>query len=249
MPPVDSFKASRRRIPSERDLEAVSWAWTSPGRRAGDLLVVPAAASLMAMGLGLALVMRPQAVAREHTVVWMEEPPPPMVQPAVEETPPPPPQRPAEPALAPQPPAPLEANQPLAEPAIDPAFGMDDAVATGGMAVATGATLARAAEPVVRAPEPPAGPVLVDAAPASVRPVVPRYPPRAEEMGIESEVVALVTTDGSGNVVGLRIEKSGGRDFDESVRRALLATRFVVPVREGKGQAIAFRLPYRFRLD
>ena len=62
-------------------------------------------------------------------------------------------------------------------------------------------------------------------------------------------MVALVTTDASGNVVDLRIEKSGGRDFDESVRRAVLSTKFVVPLRGGEGQAIAFRLPYRFRLD
>jgi TonB family protein len=68
-------------------------------------------------------------------------------------------------------------------------------------------------------------------------------------MGLESKVVALVTTDTSGNVVDFRIERSGGRDFDESVRRAALATRFTVPVRDGRARAVAFRLPYSFRLD
>lgn len=249
MPSARTFKAARRRIPSEVALAEVSWAWSDPPRRTGDLLVVPAGASLLAVGLGLLVLLRAEAAPVDDVVVWVEEPPPSVVQPPVEEAPPPAPQPQVEPAIAPQPPAPLEALQPTAEPAVDPAFGLDDAVETGGMAVATGSTLGKAADPVVREPEPPAGPVLLDAAPAAVRPVVPRYPPRAEEMGIEANVVALVTTDASGNVVDLRIEKSGGRDFDESVRRAVLSTKFVVPLRDGKSQAIAFRLPYRFRLD
>ena len=251
MPSTGTFKAARRRIPLESALDAVSWTWASPGRRAGELLVVPAGASLLAMGVGLLVLLRTELPTREHTVVWIEEPPPSVVQPAAEEPPrpPPSPQPQVQPAHATPLPVRLVANRPVAEPTVDPAFGLDDAVETGGLAVATGATLARAPDPVVRAPEPSGGPVLVDAAPASVRPVVPRYPPRAEEMGIEASVVALVTTDASGNVVDLRIEESGGRDFDESVRRAVLSTKFVVPLRGGEGQAIAFRLPYRFRLD
>jgi len=213
-------------------------------------MLVPAALSLLATGVGLFAPWRSPEVESKHAVVWIEEPRP-------ETTPPPPasddprprPEPETDPPPAQTPAAPLDALQPTPEPAADPAFGLDDAVATGGLAVATGSTLERAAEPVVRAPAAPAGPVLVDAAPASVRPVVPRYPPRAEAAGVEATVVALVTTDAAGNVVDLRIERSGGRDFDESVRRAVLATRFVVPVRDGAGQAIAFRLPYRFRLD
>jgi protein TonB len=203
------------------------------------------------MGLGLLVLWRSPVSVREHTVVWIEEPPPSIVREPVEQTPPPLPS-PPEPSAPPptsSAPLPLETAQPSATPSFDPAFGMDDAVETGGMAVASGSTLGKVQDHVVRAPEPPTGPVLVEAVPASVRPVVPRYPSRAEEMGIEANVVALVTTDASGNVVELRIEKSGGRDFDESVRRAVLSTRFVVPVRDGRAQAIAFRLPYRFRLD
>lgn len=251
MPSLAAMKSSRRRIPSEVALAGVSWEWSDPPRRAGDLLLVPAGTSLLAVGLGLLLLGRAPASVREHTVVWIEEPPPPAVHAPVEEEPPPPPAR-----LDPEPqppvptaPIPLETVQPTAVPSLDPAFGLDDAAETGGMAVASGSTLATVQDPVVRVPEAPTGPVLVEAVPASVRPVVPRYPPRAEEMGLEANVVALVTTDAAGNVVDLRIEKSGGREFDESVRRAVLSTRFVVPVRDGKPQAIAFRLPYRFRLD
>lgn len=249
MPSAPGVKAARRRIPSEESLASVSWSWSPAGPVGGDRLVVPAAASFVAMGLGLLVLFRAQPTTREHTVVWIEEPPPAVVRTPVEEPPPPPARNEPPPPLAPSAPEPLEAVRPEAQPAADPAFGLDDAVATGALSVATGSTLGKAADPVVGAPDPPAGPVLVDAAPASIRPVVPRYPPRAEEMGIEASVVALVTTDASGNVVDLRIEKSGGREFDESVRRAVLSTKFVVPVREGRGQAIAFRLPYRFRLD
>lgn len=251
MASLAAMKSSRRRIPSEAALAGVSWSWAEPPRRKGDQLLVPAGASLLAMGIGLLVLARAQASGREHTVVWIEEPPPPVVESPLEPTPPPPPARPEPEAVPPMTsaPAPLETVQPATAPSLDPAFGLDDAGETGGMAVASGSTLGKAQDPVVRAPEPSAGPVLVAEAPASVRPVVPRYPPRAEEMGIEAEVVVLVTTDVSGNVVDLRIEKSGGRDFDESVRRAVLSTRFVVPVRDGKAQAIAFRMPYRFRLD
>jgi TonB family protein len=99
------------------------------------------------------------------------------------------------------------------------------------------------------APQPPAGPVSISGVPASVAPLLPGYPTRAEAEGREGTVVALVVTDTLGQVVDLRIEKSAGRDFDESVRRAALASRFVVPRREGKALAVAFRMPYRFRLD
>lgn len=93
------------------------------------------------------------------------------------------------------------------------------------------------------------GPIEVSGVPGSVRPVLPVYPPRAERMGLESRVVALVTTDSSGKVVDFRLEKSGGREFDHSVRQAVVATRFVVPRSpDGRARAVAFRLPYEFKL-
>lgn len=90
---------------------------------------------------------------------------------------------------------------------------------------------------------------MLDAVPGSATPVVPKYPPSAEEQGIEGRVVALVTTDSAGNVVSVKIERSAGRDFDESVRRAVLATTFRVPTVNGRARAVAFRMPYSFRLE
>lgn len=120
------------------------------------------------------------------------------------------------------------------------------------MTVAQGTAEGTSAEetpPAPAAPSAPAGPVSVPGVPASVAPLLPGYPARAEAEGREGTVVALVVTDTLGRVVDLRIEKSAGRDFDESVRRAALSSRFVVPRRDGKALAVAFRLPYRFRLD
>lgn len=118
------------------------------------------------------------------------------------------------------------------------------------MAVAIGSTLAKEPDPVVRLPQPPAGPVQMASVPASTRPVVPVYPPRAEAAGIEAGVVAIVTTDTTGKVVEFRVERSGGREFDQAVRAAVMSTRFVVPRGgDGRGRAVAFRLPYDFRLE
>jgi TonB family protein len=184
---------------------------------------------------------------KEDEILWLENPPQtPPEAPKTESVSPP---QPKEIPQAPVTPIPLAVPAPAMEPNPAPTFGLDDAVETGGLAVATGATLAKKPEPVVRVPEPVAGPIVLEAVPASTNSVVPRYPPRAEAMGLESKVVALVTTDTSGNVVDFRIERSGGRDFDESVRRAALATRFTVPVRDGRARAVAFSLPYSFRLD
>ncbi len=183
----------------------------------------------------------------QEVPVWLELPPPPMAQTVAPPPSPSPPVgviRPPEPAPLPLAPVPETPANP------DPAFGLDDAVETGGLDVAAGATLAEEPDPVVRPPQPPAGPVHVASVPASARPVVPVYPPRAEAAGIEAAVVALVTTDTTGNVVDFRVERSGGREFDQAVRTAVMATRFVVPRGpDGRARAVAFRLPYDFRLE
>jgi TonB family protein len=93
------------------------------------------------------------------------------------------------------------------------------------------------------------GPLSLGSVPGSASAIIPIYPARAEAEGREGTVVALVTTDTLGRVVDWKIEKSAGREFDESVRRAVLSTRYQVPVRDGRPQAVVFRLPYRFRLE
>lgn len=253
MPELVASRRLRRRVPALEAWESVGWGESArqgagpAGVRSGWLV----AGSLMALvAAGIWRAERTDSVVtRQDAPVWMELPPPPVEQ-AVPSPPPPsqPPEavRPPEPQAAPAPLAPV----PDAPVDPDPAFGLDDAVETGGMAVAAGATLAKEPDPVVRSAQAPSGPVQVASVPASVRPVVPVYPRRAEQAGIESRVVAIVTTDTTGNVVDFRVERSGGRDFDRSVRDAAMATRFVVPRgSDGRARAVAFRLPYDFRLE
>lgn len=248
---IVATRAFRRRIPSE--VLGYLWSWEpSPRRKSRSNLAWPG--MLLAVAGISVLVAFEQfggsvpAAPKEDEILWLETPPEPPPEPPRTETvvavaPP-------ASVAAPVEPLPLPDPTPAVDPDPDPAFGLDDAVETGGLAVATGQTLARAAEEVVRPPvEAPPGPVMLSGVPGTTNPVVPRYPPRAEARGLEANVVALVTTDTSGNVVGFRIEKSGGREFDESVRRAALSTRFTVPRREGRAQSVAFRLPYSFRLE
>jgi TonB family protein len=217
--------------------------------RGTDLLsgIAVAVAVLILLGAGLFRALQTDSVAvPEDAPVWMEMPPP-QADPAAAPPPPLPSEtnRPSEPEAAPAPlaPAPEAPTNP------DPAFGLDDAAETGAMAVASGTTLAKEPEAVVRALEPSAGPVQMASMPASVNPVVPVYPRRAEEAGIEARVVAVVTTDTTGAVVDFRVEQSGGREFDHSVRQAVMATRFLVPRgSDGRARSVAFRLPYDFRL-
>lgn len=248
---IVSTRAFRRRIPSETAVRL--WIWDPRPRRKDGSNRAWRWMPLVVAGV-LALVVfqvvggRAPAAPKEDEILWLETPPEPPSEPPRTESvvaPPPP-----EPVALPVAPVPPPDPTPAVDPDPDPAFGLDDAVETGGLAVATGQTLARAAEEVVRPPvETPPGPLMLSGVPGTTNPVVPRYPPRAEAMGLEASVVALVTTDTSGNVVGFRIEKSGGREFDESVRRAALSTRFTVPRREGRAQAVAFRMPYSFRLE
>lgn len=254
MPELVASRRLRRRVPAIDAWESVGW--SQPARQGAGLagvrsgwLVAGSLMALVAAGIWRA-AWTDSVVMRQDAPVWMELPPPPLEQVVPSLPPPPPPPtetaRPHEPQAAPAPLVPV----PDAPVDPDPAFGLDDAVETGGMAVAAGTTLAKEPDPVVRPPQAPSGPVQVASVPASVRPVVPVYPPRAEEAGIESRVVAIVATDTTGNVVEFRVERSGGREFDQAVRAAAMSTRFVVPRGgDGRARAVAFRLPYDFRLE
>lgn len=248
---IVSSRPLRRRIPSRVPRDANLWTWDPSARRGAESRLAPRWMSLLIAGISALVALHvlddPASEApRDDGILWLDEPPPsPLPEPVSE-----PPRPPVEPRLPAPEAVPLDPTpEPVASPDPDPAFGLDEAVETGGLAVATGGTLAKAPDPVVREIGPPPGPVLLESVPGSTRPVVPRYPPRAEALGLEARVVALVTTDTLGNVVGFRIEKSGGRDFDESVRQAALTTRFSVPVRDGRARAVAFRMPYSFRLE
>jgi len=251
---IVATRSARRRIPSSADWDLAHWNWepvVKERRRSRRV------AGWMLFALGAIVVLvAVQVFGSRHTVpqvkddiLWMEETPVPVTPPATTESVVPERFEPSSPQAVQAAPVPLEVAPAPAANTSEPVFGMDDAGPTGDLAVATGTTLAGPSQETVRDPEPAAGALLLESVPASTKPVVPRYPPAAEALGKEGSVVALVTTDTAGNVVGFRIEKSGGRDFDESVRRAALSTRFRVPVREGRPRAVAFRMPYSFRLE
>ncbi len=249
---IVSTRSARRRIPAATVWDERLWAWEKAARRRNRGRLVAwwmlfAIVAIAALAGVQRLTNRTGAVDRQEEVFWLDEAPPAAASPEPTESVREESTQPvASVAVAPRPFEPVPTS---AAPASDPAFGLDDAGPSGDLAVATGTTLERPSEEVVRPVEPPPGPLLVGSVPASTSPVVPRYPPHAEAIGLEADVVALVTTDTAGNVVDFRIERSGGRDFDESVRKAALSTRFRVPLREGRPRAVAFRLPYSFRLE
>jgi len=250
-------RATRRRIPSTREWEAAAWVWepSAAERAAAPAWIGFAFAAVLVAGAAARTFWRPDPVAEPRTdeVLWIEEaslapqagPTTPTAERSTDRRGEP------EPPAVPSPPLP-----PAEAPGADdpgPVFSSDEATTTGALAVASGGATGAGAEDGPQAPVPATraepGALAVGSVPASVHPVVPRYPPRAEALGQEATVEALVTTDTLGDVVELRIVRSGGREFDESVRRAVLATRFRVPVVEGRPRAVAFRLPYRFRLE
>ncbi|MEN9308113.1 MAG: Gram-negative bacterial TonB protein C-terminal [Fibrobacterota bacterium] len=251
---IVSTRSMRRQIPASGSWKPRLWKWdpvAKPARKSRTAvasMLFAAIAVLAVVGLRFEDRDKPDRSTMDE-IVWLEESPPPSQVPERTESVAPELPQPNSPAVSADTPLPYAPKSSVSEPSREPVFGMDDAVGTGGLEVAIGGTLARTSDPIVGESGPPAGPLVLGAVPGSTKPVVPRYPPRAEAMGIEASVVALVTTDTSGDVVGVRIEQSGGRDFDESVRAAVLSTRFQVPVRDGRACAVAFRLPYSFRLE
>jgi TonB family protein len=153
----------------------------------------------------------------------------------------------------PSPPRPELVPEPAHEETPPPQFGLQDEQLseTGDLAVATGNTLMTEADTFVKAPAEilPAVPQLVDQAPRIMKGSPPEYPIRALERGLEATVVVIITIDTLGRVVQADIERSGGRDFDPEVVRAVKNLVFQPPVRGGKRIAARFRQPYEFRLE
>lgn len=241
-------RAVRRTLPDGSRWSEAAWNWSAPALRPGSRSPWPPLAggglTLLGLAIGLQLLLRPAPAPPVPEPVWVETVPPRQQAsaPAPRHEAP----RPVAAATVPS----LPASETPETPPPPQTLGDPSPSTQGSMAVAQGSAQGTETQELPpSAPELPAGPVAVAGVPASVSPLLPAYPARAEAEGREGTVVALVVTDTLGRVVDLRIERSAGRDFDESVRRAALASRFVVPRREGKALAVAFRLPYRFRLD
>jgi TonB family protein len=134
-----------------------------------------------------------------------------------------------------------------------PQFGLTEETLgeAGELAVAAGNTLMTSADTVVLPPPPPlpTAPQMLDQPPSLVKGEAPQYPARALDLGLEGTVVALITIDTLGAVTDVVIEKSAGRDLDQAVLRASLATTFRAPVRQGRKVGARFRRPYEFRLE
>ncbi|MDB5047182.1 MAG: tonB [Fibrobacteres bacterium] len=170
----------------------------------------------------------------------------------IEVAPPPPPPKEIKEPPKPIPPPPREKAPPIAqnEPPPPPQFGLDkDATqGNGDLSVATGNTLMQKADTVVKPvpPPPPPEPMRLDQEAEALEKIKPKYPEWAEEQGVTSRVLVMVTIDAEGKVIDVRIEKSGGKDFDQASLEAAKITRYKPHVEKGRPLAVRFVVPYEF---
>lgn len=75
------------------------------------------------------------------------------------------------------------------------------------------------------------------------------YPTSERRAGIQANVLTEVTIDAQGNVLDVRILKSGGTTFDEAVKQALQKSSFNPGLIEGKPVGTRFQIPFRFNLN
>lgn len=198
---------------------------------------------------GLALGLRDVVPLDEMvTLVDVKDEPPPPPPPAL---PPPPPKEIPPPVKTP--PDPDQKTPPPSPDPPPPQFGIpsDGTSANGGFAVATGNSLMVKADTTVKkAPPPlPPAPVQSNFDVQVSRAVEPTYPEWALDQGVEAVVDVMVTLDESGKVADLKFLRSGGKDFDEAVRRAVHATAFKPLIELGRAVSCSFKKQYRFRLD
>lgn len=183
------------------------------------------------------------------TIVDAPAPEPPPPPPPPKEEPPPPPKE-TEPK-----PVPPDPDQPPPQPTPEPPppqFGLppEGTSANGDMAVATGNSLLARADTVVRKAPPPlaAAPISSSYDAQVIKEVVPAYPSWAEEQGVQAVVEVVVSLDDKGQVTDVKFLRSGGRDFDESVRRSIRASRFKPVVVSGRPVPSRFVKRYNFEL-
>jgi protein TonB len=214
-----------------------------PPRRPGwpdALISLAAAAGVTCMFLAGGELGRRMPQADEVQLIVAPPPPPP---PKVIQEPPKPP---------PPPPREKSPPPPTAEPPPPPQFGVQKEATdeNGGITAATGNTLLKPADSVVKeAPPPPQQqPLRLDQEPEALEKILPEYPEWALDQGVTSRVLVMVTVDAAGSVVDVRIEKSGGKDFDEAALKAARATRYRPYVEKGLALPARFAVAYEFVL-
>ena len=96
---------------------------------------------------------------------------------------------------------------------------------------------------------PPLTPIaLVDRLPRFKKRVVPKYPEKLREMGIEGVVVLDVVISKEGKVVSAKVVKGEYPEFVTAAIKAIKASTFTPAMMHGKPVAVKIRIPVRFRL-
>ena len=85
--------------------------------------------------------------------------------------------------------------------------------------------------------------------PAFLRKIEPVYPVAERRAGSQANVLAEVTIDAQGNVLGVRIVKSAGKNFDEAVIEALKKSTFAPGYIDKEAVAVRVLVPFRFNLN
>lgn len=75
------------------------------------------------------------------------------------------------------------------------------------------------------------------------------YPAQERRAGIQANVLAEVTINAQGNVLNVRIIKSGGAAFDDAVKQALQKSTFTPGMIDNKPVGTRFQVPFRFNLN
>lgn len=75
------------------------------------------------------------------------------------------------------------------------------------------------------------------------------YPASERRAGIQANVLAEVTINAQGNVLNVRILKSGGATFDDAVKQALQKSTFSPGMIDNKPVGTRFQVPFRFNLN
>ncbi len=88
----------------------------------------------------------------------------------------------------------------------------------------------------------------LDHQPAALNQVVPEYPAWAEEQEVQAQVQLSVVIDEEGRVQNVEVQRSGGKDFDESALKAARATLFQPLVKDGQALPARFVITYEFTL-
>ena len=89
----------------------------------------------------------------------------------------------------------------------------------------------------------------LDNPPKVVRPSIPQYPPMAARQRAEATILVTALVSETGDVIDVRVLRGDKRfGFEEAALRAVRATKFSAPIKDGKRVKTWFPLPVAFKL-